>query len=172
MSTDSPNRKSTTFIRDGLAPDNGSCVETDVRWLLWTGTGIGKAAQLYTQFRPARLCPRARKALSSGGASPRGRALAGPEGAFLLPKTSTRDWSRGVGKQLDRHLTPFGACNRIAHGQLKVGNLIRSSFGTDSRCPPALRQAVSPPTITNVLNPFSRSRCATRALVASRAQVQ
>ena len=37
---------------------------------------------------------------------------------------------------------------------------------------PALRQAVNPPTITNVLKPFSRSRCATRALVASRAQVQ
>ena len=32
--------------------------------------------------------------------------------------------------------------------------------------------AVAPPTITNALNPFSRSRCATRALVASRAQVQ
>jgi hypothetical protein len=35
-----------------------------------------------------------------------------------------------------------------------------------------LRQAVSPPTITNALNPFSRSMCATRALVASRCQVQ
>jgi hypothetical protein len=35
-----------------------------------------------------------------------------------------------------------------------------------------LRQAARPPTITNVLNPFSRNKCATRALVASRAQVQ
>ena len=53
-----------------------------------------------------------------------------------------------------------------------VGSFTRSSLGTDSKCPPALRQAASPPTITNVLNPFSRSRCATRALVASRTQVQ
>jgi hypothetical protein len=53
-----------------------------------------------------------------------------------------------------------------------VGNFTRSSLGTDSNGCPALRQAVRPPTITNVLNPFSRSRCATRALVASRAQVQ
>jgi len=52
------------------------------------------------------------------------------------------------------------------------GSLTRSFLGTDSRLPPTLRQAVSPPTITNVLNPFSRSKCATRALVASRAQVQ
>jgi hypothetical protein len=56
--------------------------------------------------------------------------------------------------------------------QLNVGNFTRSFSGTDSTGSPALRQAVSPPTITNVLNPFSRSRCATRALVASRAQVQ
>ena len=53
-----------------------------------------------------------------------------------------------------------------------VGNLTRSFLGTDSRCPPAFLQAVRPPPSTNVLNPFSRSRCATRALVASRAQVQ
>src|SRR6202158_332868 len=56
--------------------------------------------------------------------------------------------------------------------QENVGSFTRSSSGTDSVGSPALRQAVNPPTITNVLNPFSRSRCATRALVASRAQVQ
>src|ERR1700684_1223854 len=54
----------------------------------------------------------------------------------------------------------------------KVGSLIRSFFGIDSSGCPALRQAVNPPTITNVLNPLSCSRCATRALVPSRAQVQ
>src|SRR5882672_8563720 len=53
-----------------------------------------------------------------------------------------------------------------------VGSFTKSFAGTDSTGSPALRQAVSPPTITNVLNPFSRSKCATRALVASRAQVQ
>src|ERR1035438_5706691 len=58
------------------------------------------------------------------------------------------------------------------HDNLNVRSFTRSSFGTDSRCPPALRHAVKPPTITNVLKPFSCSRCATRALVASRAQVQ
>jgi hypothetical protein len=35
-----------------------------------------------------------------------------------------------------------------------------------------LRQAVRPPTITYTVNPLSISMCATRALVASRAQVQ
>lgn len=58
------------------------------------------------------------------------------------------------------------------HRYENVGSFTRSSLGTDSRWPPALRQAVKPPTITNVLKPFSCSRCATRALVASRAQVQ
>lgn len=53
-----------------------------------------------------------------------------------------------------------------------VGSFTRSSCGTGSSACPAFRQAASPPTITNALNPFSRSRCATRALVASRAQVQ
>src|ERR1017187_3688584 len=54
----------------------------------------------------------------------------------------------------------------------KVGSFTRSSLGIDSSAPPALRHAVNPPTITNVLKPFSCSRCATRALVPSRAQVQ
>jgi hypothetical protein len=54
----------------------------------------------------------------------------------------------------------------------KVGSFTRSFLGTDSKCPPALRHAVKPPTITNVLKPLSCNRCATRALVASRAQVQ
>jgi len=53
-----------------------------------------------------------------------------------------------------------------------VGNFTRSFAGTPSVGSPALRHAVNPPTITNVLNPFSRNNCATRALVASRAQVQ
>lgn len=44
--------------------------------------------------------------------------------------------------------------------------------GTLSTGFPALRHAASPPTITNALNPLSRSRCATRALVASCGQVQ
>jgi hypothetical protein len=35
-----------------------------------------------------------------------------------------------------------------------------------------LRHAASPPTITYTLNPLSINMCATRALVASRAQVQ
>ena len=56
--------------------------------------------------------------------------------------------------------------------QLNIGSFTRSFFGTDSSGLPAFRHAVIPPTITNVLNPFSRSRYATRALVASRAQVQ
>jgi hypothetical protein len=53
-----------------------------------------------------------------------------------------------------------------------VGSFTKSSRGTGSSGLPALRQAASPPTITNALNPSSRSICATRALVASRAQVQ
>ena len=61
---------------------------------------------------------------------------------------------------------------RHKNDQLKVGSFTRSSLGTDSNGSPALRQAASPPTITNVLNPLSRSMCATRALVASRGQVQ
>ena len=53
-----------------------------------------------------------------------------------------------------------------------VGSLTRSFLGIDSSGPPALSQAVNPPTITNVWKPLSCSRCATRALVASRVQVQ
>ena len=53
-----------------------------------------------------------------------------------------------------------------------VGSFTKSSLGTDSVGLPAFRQAVRPPTITNALKPCSRSICATRALVASRAQVQ
>jgi len=53
-----------------------------------------------------------------------------------------------------------------------VGSLTRSYEGTDSNGCPAFRHAASPPTITYALNPFSRKVCATRALVASRAQVQ
>jgi hypothetical protein len=54
----------------------------------------------------------------------------------------------------------------------KVGRCIMSVWGTVSNGFPALRHAARPPTITNALNPRSRSRCATRALVASRGQVQ
>jgi hypothetical protein len=53
-----------------------------------------------------------------------------------------------------------------------VGSFTRSFLGIDSKWPPALRQAANPPTITNVWNPLSCNKCATRALVASRAQVQ
>jgi len=53
-----------------------------------------------------------------------------------------------------------------------IGNLIRSSFGTISTGWPAFRQALKPPEITNTLKPSLISVCATRALVASRAQVQ
>jgi hypothetical protein len=53
-----------------------------------------------------------------------------------------------------------------------VGSFTKSFFGTDSSGLPAFSHALSPPTITNALNPLSRSRCATRALVASRVQVQ
>lgn len=56
--------------------------------------------------------------------------------------------------------------------QLKVGRSTISSFGTCSTAPPALRHAASPPVITKALNPCSLSMCATRALVASRTQVQ
>ena len=54
----------------------------------------------------------------------------------------------------------------------KWGRCIKSSAGTVSRGWPALRQAVNPPTITKALNPRSLSMCTTRALVASRIQVQ
>jgi hypothetical protein len=53
-----------------------------------------------------------------------------------------------------------------------VGSFTKSFLGTDSSGLPAFSQALSPPMMTNALNPLSRSRCATRALVASRAQVQ
>jgi hypothetical protein len=53
-----------------------------------------------------------------------------------------------------------------------VGSFTKSFLGTDSSGFPAFSQALSPPTMTNALNPLSRSRCATRALVASRVQVQ
>src|ERR1035437_1518248 len=62
--------------------------------------------------------------------------------------------------------------NQARNPQLNVGSFSRSSLGIDSKWPPAFRHAVKPPTITNALKPFSCSRCATRALVASRAQVQ
>ena len=62
--------------------------------------------------------------------------------------------------------------NRGGALQLKVGNNTMSSGGTGSMGPPALRQAARPPVITKALNPCSRSMCATRALVASRTQVQ
>ncbi len=55
---------------------------------------------------------------------------------------------------------------------LKVGSLTRSSWGTRSTGCPALRQARSPPAMTNTLNPISCSWRPTRALVASRCQVQ
>jgi hypothetical protein len=61
---------------------------------------------------------------------------------------------------------------RLAFYRLNVGRCTRSVGGTRSTGLPALRQAARPPTITNVLNPCCRSRCATRALVASRGQVQ
>src|SRR5215472_12962697 len=56
--------------------------------------------------------------------------------------------------------------------QLNVGSFTRSSRGTDSTGCPAFLHAARPPTRMNALNPFSRSMCATRALVASRCQVQ
>jgi hypothetical protein len=56
--------------------------------------------------------------------------------------------------------------------RLNVGRCIRSVWGTLSNAWPSLRHSARPPTITNVLNPRSRSRYATRALVASRGQVQ
>jgi hypothetical protein len=59
---------------------------------------------------------------------------------------------------------------RASH--VNMGSLITSSPGTGSTACPAFRHARRPPAITNTLNPSSRSRCATRALVASRAQVQ
>jgi hypothetical protein len=69
--------------------------------------------------------------------------------------------------QVLRRLLP-----RLAFYRLNVGRCTRSVGGTRSTGLPALRQAARPPTITNVLNPCCRSRCATRALVASRGQVQ
>ena len=54
----------------------------------------------------------------------------------------------------------------------KVGRCTRSLAGTASTGWPALRQAARPPAMTKALNPCSLSRCATRALVASRCQVQ
>ena len=60
----------------------------------------------------------------------------------------------------------------LSDHRLKVGRCIMSVWGTVSNGFPALRHAARPPTITNALNPRSRSRCATRALVASRGQVQ
>jgi hypothetical protein len=66
---------------------------------------------------------------------------------------------------------PAGAgATRASH--VNMGSLITSSPGTGSTACPAFRQARRPPAITNTLNPCSLSRCATRALVASRAQVQ
>lgn len=62
--------------------------------------------------------------------------------------------------------------NNTNDSQENVGSFTKSCFGTDSKGCPALSQAVSPPVMTNVLNPLSRSKCATRALVASRAQLQ
>jgi len=56
--------------------------------------------------------------------------------------------------------------------QLNVGSFTRSLAGTCSIGCPALRHAVKPPTITNARNPCCLSNSATRALVASRAQVQ
>jgi hypothetical protein len=70
-------------------------------------------------------------------------------------------------KLLDYEITQLQNSN-----QEKVGSLTKSFLGTDSSGFPALSQALSPPTMTNALNPLSRSRCATRALVASRVQVQ
>jgi hypothetical protein len=55
---------------------------------------------------------------------------------------------------------------------LKVGRCTTSVGGTSSSGFPALRQAASPPTTTNALNPFWRKRCATLALVASFRHVQ
>jgi hypothetical protein len=66
----------------------------------------------------------------------------------------------------DRRLTTDDRC------QLNVGNFTKSSRGTASTGCPALRHAARPPTRMNALKPFSRSRSATRALVASRCQVQ
>jgi hypothetical protein len=62
--------------------------------------------------------------------------------------------------------------HRLAFYRLNVGRCTKSLRGTGSTGLPALRQAARPPTITNVLNPCCRSRCATRALVASRGQEQ
>ena len=56
--------------------------------------------------------------------------------------------------------------------QLKVGSFNRSFCGTGSTGCPAFRHAANPPVITNARNPCLLSSSATRALVASRAQVQ
>jgi len=56
--------------------------------------------------------------------------------------------------------------------QLNVGSFTRSLAGTCSTGWPAFRHAVSPPTITKARNPCCLSSSATRALVASRAQLQ
>jgi hypothetical protein len=65
-----------------------------------------------------------------------------------------------------RRLTAAVENHEMDH-RLKVGRCTRSVGGTVSSALPALRQAGSPPAITNVLNPCCRNRCATLALVAS-----
>jgi hypothetical protein len=71
-----------------------------------------------------------------------------------------------------RNLISISLFKAIAVCYENVGSFTKSLLGTDSSGCPAFRHAASPPTITNALNPFSLSMCATRALVDSRAQVQ
>jgi hypothetical protein len=56
--------------------------------------------------------------------------------------------------------------------RLNVGKCTISVGGTGSVGFPAFRQAANPPAITNALNPCTRSKCATLALVTSFRQVQ
>jgi hypothetical protein len=99
-------------------------------------------------------------------------AVSARDDACAYKKSARRVVRRTCGVHGYASLVPPSAQRTANDYRLKVGRWIRSVWGTVSNGFPALRHAARPPTITNALKPCSRSRCATRALVASRGQVQ
>jgi hypothetical protein len=110
-----------------------------------------------------------------------GQIFSGTDGVTLPP--IMEGYSILSLKSLVQESIPFSKYRKLISGgqprpgmvgtyRLKVGRCTTSVSGTVSSGFPALRQAARPPTMTNALNPHSRKRCATLALVASFWQVQ
>ena len=123
----------------------------------------------------AKIALRATRAKDGGHSGLRcGDCGEGAGGSPAQPPAGRRRYARSVMAQVSAQGSRARTWARAVcrRRYVNMGSFTISSCGTDSTGWPALRQARRPPEITNTLNPSFCSRCATRALVASRAQVQ